>query len=366
MKFLSRSKSRSGGALIWILFLVVIVAVAAYFLIKSPVSVKKSPVEPLATPTVEPTPEATPELTPTPTPLPAPTPTPTPLVVATPTPEPELDFAAIAANKSLWPREVSLVHPTAFPLILNGKSVGKVQVAVGTILPLVRVVPDATKPTVVVSFQSREVSVPVDDIDLIARARVLKESPSGAPSVRSPASSTANSLTTPTPQAPSDFARPLSTQQEFASRIKVEVDRLKKTRIEGGDFDDKRDRIAFKLAFHNRDPNRPFPGLKLEFYLFAQNITNPQSYKCLQKFEKSIALEPLQELKFTSPEVTTEWDDTGAIFGAKYKGWYLVVRNANGEIMETKNTVSIFADPAGLSGVTEGASYDRKFKSVTP
>jgi hypothetical protein len=34
--------------------------------------------------------------------------------------------------------------------------------------------------------------------------------------------------------------------------------------------------------------------------------------------------------------------------------------------METKNTVSIFADPAGLSGVTEGASYDRKFKSVTP
>lgn len=160
-------------------------------------------------------------------------------------------------------------------------------------------------------------------------------------------------------------AEPMTTKSEFTSKITVSATRAKNTKIEGGDFDDKRDKITFSIKLKNSDPNRAFPGLKLEFYLFGQNIPNPKALELLQRYETSVNLEPLQEFETKTPEVVNEWDDTGAIFGSKYKGWYLLVYGPTGELLLEKHTTSFLDNPEKLSTTKVGGFYNRKLDPVS-
>lgn len=159
-------------------------------------------------------------------------------------------------------------------------------------------------------------------------------------------------------------AEPLTSKSEFDSKVTVSAVRNKKTKIEGGDFDDKKDRITFTIKLRNSDPNRPFPGLKLEFYLFGQSMVNTKALQFLQKYEKELNLDPLQEVELLTPEVVTAWDNTGAIFGAKYKGWYLRVYGANGDLLAEKNTTTFLDDTTGLTRLQVNKFYTRKLQPI--
>ncbi len=150
----------------------------------------------------------------------------------------------------------------------------------------------------------------------------------------------------------------------FLSRVTVDVDRNKKTKIEGGDFDDKKDRISFKAKFRNSDPNRAFNGLKYELFIFGQSMTDQKAFKLLQRTSEPFSLAPLQEFVFESPEVVTAWDNTGAIFGEKYKGWYLRVFSPTGELILVKSVISIFSKTEGLDALQVGQAYDKNMKPV--
>ncbi len=58
------------------------------------------------------------------------------------------------------------------------------------------------------------------------------------------------------------------TKATFLSRVTTDVSRVKSSKVDGGDFDDMRDRISFKLKFRNSDPNKGFDGLKYELFVF--------------------------------------------------------------------------------------------------
>jgi len=285
----------------------------------------------------------------------------------TPVPETPLDFATIASTPALWPKQVALVKQTTFPLMLNGKVVGQAQVPVGTVLPLLRVLPDPTRQQVEVLHQNSREIVPAASIDLIPRASALKNTVSATtPVLEAPVKKI------PAPVAPALTAGPkpgttdpLRTKAEFESRITVSAMRGKSTKIEGGDFDDKRDRITFTIRFRNADPNRPSPGLHVEFYVFGQSLVNLKAVKLLQKYDKSLDLAPLQDMEFVTPEAVTEWDNTGSIFGSKYKGWYLFVRNAAGEVVLEKNSVPFLETISGLPKTTVGLYYNKKLEPMT-
>jgi len=154
----------------------------------------------------------------------------------------------------------------------------------------------------------------------------------------------------------------------FLSRVTIDVARNKASRIEGGDFDDKKDRISFKIKFRNGDPNRSFEGLKFELFVFGQSMVDKKAFKLFQRVAQSFSLKPLQEFTFDSPEVVSAWDNTGAIFGEKYKGWYLIVTGPGGEVLVEKSVTAFLEGTAGLDGLTEGGFYDKKLKPlvVTP
>ena len=218
-------------------------------------------------------------------------------------------------------------------------------------------------------YQNSRSTISAAAIDLIPRATALKALPATQPAARPEAEpAPAKPVAPAKPLVPGasspSVSEPLQTKAEFSSRISVSAMRAKNTKIEGGDFDDKRDRISFTIKLANADPNRPFPGLNLEFYIFGQSLVDQKAFKLLHKFEKSFDLKPLQEITFVTPEVVTEWDNTGAIFGAKYKGWYLFMRGADGAVLLEKSTSSFIENSAGLSKVAVGGYFNRKLEPI--
>ena len=58
---------------------------------------------------------------------------------ATPAPAASINLDQIAADRSLWPKDVILKKPIVFPAVVDGKEVGKVTVAAGTAVQLYRI-----------------------------------------------------------------------------------------------------------------------------------------------------------------------------------------------------------------------------------
>lgn len=159
----------------------------------------------------------------------------------------------------------------------------------------------------------------------------------------------------------------LLTAPGFDQRVKVEAIRSKKTRIEGGDFDDKIDRIVFNLKFTNTDTQTAFLDCKADFYVLAQNIVNRRAYQLLGAEKLSISLPARATQEIATAEVTTAFDTTGARFGAKYDGWVLVVYDSTGKVIMKKATNPSWLQVAEKMGTLEVKSFfDQNLKKVNP
>jgi hypothetical protein len=152
---------------------------------------------------------------------------------------------------------------------------------------------------------------------------------------------------------------------KFDQRVQLDVTRAKKTRIEGGDADDKVDRIVLKAVFINNDIATSYKDCKAEIYVWAEHIVNRKAYKLLGKEHFTFSLAPRESHTFTTAEVETAWDKTVARFGAKYDGWVVVVRDEAGTVLMKKSTSPMWLPVAEkLSDLTVGKSYNRDLKVV--
>ncbi len=341
-KMLKRPGTREGGALLWVLVGCVMVAIL-FFVLKKPEPRKpKSVVIASATPA-----PATPApATPAPV-VPQATPTPLPVPVATPPPAPTppaLDLATIARTPALWPKEVALVHPIAFPISYEGRIVGEAKAPAGTLLRLWRV----SGQQVEVQYRAEKHLIPAASTDLTQRALV--------------ASRTAGSLQPATPQPAATPARTptMASAARIGERMAVDIVRMKKSRIEGGDWDDKTDRIELKVKLTNRDISLSADNLKGEIYIFAESILDRSALKLLavQNFEFSLSARGTHER--VTDEVVTTYDTTGGRFGYKYEGWLLRIRDQAGSLVLLKSSSpSLLKNAEKISTLTTGSDYDR-------
>lgn len=140
--------------------------------------------------------------TPTPapaTPVPAPATPPSPAIVET-VPEPPLeppqiaavalppplDLATVARTPALWPKQVALLQPTLFPVVVNGRHAGNATLPAGTPLRLLRIVGAQVE----VEYQNARQLLPAGSTDLMARA--LAAAKAAAPAPASPLSDLAS------------------------------------------------------------------------------------------------------------------------------------------------------------------------------
>src|SRR5262245_10518404 len=109
-----------------------------------------------------------------------------------------------------------------------------------------------------------------------------------------------------------------------------------------------------------------FDGCKAEFFVFAQSILNRKAYQLLGVDRADFALAARANYEMSTTEVSTRYDTTGAIFGSKYDGWVLIVRDGAGKVLMKKSSNPQWLPVAEkLGGLTVGKFYDRDLKEHT-
>lgn len=148
------------------------------------------------------------------------------------------------------------------------------------------------------------------------------------------------------------------------SNVSVDVSRKKDTRTAGGDFDDKTEKLSFRIRMRNGSTRLVFQDLKVEFFLFGISQEDRKSLKLMQRNVQTVTLEPLKEFEYTTPEVVSMWDNTAAVFGERYKGWCMLVYAPNGELLLEKSVSAFVKNTDRLPGLKEGSYYDKELNST--
>lgn len=334
----------------WVLLAVAALAIVFFFLTRP--EAPRSP-EPVAA--ITPAPATPAPATPEPVLVRA-TPTPMPVAIATPTPAPTppaLDLATVARSPALWPRQIALLRPVPFPVMLNGRRAGEVTVPAGTVLRLSRVAGQQVE----VEYQNSKHLISIASTDLMQRAlATFRAAGSRVPDVAPPSVATGPVATVQAPALKPAVASPT----KVGEHIGAEVVRIKKSRTEGGDFDDKRDRISLRVKLTNSDTAVAANQLKGEVYIFAAGILDRNVVKLLGNEAFDFSLPPRGSHEFVAGEVHTEFDTTGARFGYRYEGWLLRVRDNAGAVILVKSSMPTMAKNAEkIATLASGHTYDR-------
>lgn len=351
-------RSQSGNVVIWIL-LAIAIAIGVFLFSKSPKKV--APIttaeptvetsEPTPEPTVEPTPEPTPEETPIPaeeTPIIVETPTPTPQ----PKPLPALTLVDVIQDRSIWPKEITLTRTAQMPAMMNGKIIGSLAKPAGSVFRVVNI----TSLGVDVLLINVSTRIPVTSTDLLVRAEKLRPKKENVAALTtSLASSSASPNAKPVSPVANNTYLP-------ASKLIVEMVRLKKSRIEGGDYDDKIDYITLKVKIQNPDPLLPAENMRATVYIFADSILQRGARMLLGRSSFDCNLAPRANQEFTTNEFDCAYDTTNARFGYKYDGWILELKNTSGKSVYTKtSSPSLEKAIPKLDSLKDKRVYDKEF-----
>jgi len=325
----------AGGAWVWVILIIALLALSVYLVSRRPELVNKYvpgllvlPPEPTPAPTPEATPEPTPEPTPAPTPETAPAAT--PMAEATPAPESPLSFADIAATPALWPKQVAFLQTTALPIIVNGNVAGQAQVPVGTLLNLVRVLPDQDKSQVEVMYLDSRVTVSASATDLVPRATALKKAALAQPQPSAPSA---------TPVAAVFSAPKAMHGVKFSDRVSVDVIREKSTHT-SDNYNDKKDNIRCKIKLANSDVALAFNNYRGTIYILVEDLNDNRTMKVLSSESFDFSLPALGKFEKVTTEVTSGRYDTGRYWwragGFRYGGWYLRILDSGGKVIIEK------------------------------
>lgn len=362
MKARGYRKLNFGGIMDWLLVLLVI-GLIGYYVKNHPevLNRAKSPAVIKPTPTPEPpqpavTPEPTPEATPTPS-VP-PSATPTPVAISTPTPKTPPDFATIAGTPGLWPRQVALVKPVSFPIVINGKVAGQTQAPAGVALRLVRILPDISNPQVEVEFQTTLAFVPAASTDLAARAMALRDAlaarptPAGVAPIPAPVASVP---VMPAASTPSSFPR-------MGEILNAEVVRQKESHVVDN-YDDKNDCVFFKVKLENNTAAQ-YEDLSASVYTLAESLLDRNKMKVIGNTTFSFSIPPRGRYeKITDKANSGSYDDeyNGSRYGFKYNGWLVRVTDKSGNVIfEKASTSIILKNSEEISKAHSGKPFTRK------
>jgi hypothetical protein len=132
------------------------------------------------------------------------------------------------------------------------------------------------------------------------------------------------------------------------------ADRSRSVRIKGGDWDDKTEKIQFDLSIRNNSMSKPTGELNATFFVVGEDAGERNKFKLLQKEDISFSLEARGTHEATTEELKLKWDNTDAIFGEKYRGWVLQVRDDTGEIVSEASSSSFIRSTAYLAEMEAG------------
>lgn len=142
------------------------------------------------------------------------------------------------------------------------------------------------------------------------------------------------------------------------------IERSRKMRIEGGDHDDKTERVSFDIKLTNKDWKNPVEGLTGVFYVFGESVHDRKAFKLVQKESFDVDIEARGTFETTTPVAEMKYDTTFASFGEKYRGWVLVLENDDGETVYEDASSVFMKETARLAKLDVGDYCDREGRKM--
>lgn len=151
-------------------------------------------------------------------------------------------------------------------------------------------------------------------------------------------------------------------------KVQIDANRVKQTRIAGGDWDDRTEKVQLEITATNLDLNHPADGLVLHYWVLSESQVDHRVMKVIDagQFDVNLTARPEgRQLRHETPMIQTMWDNTDAVFGVRYKGWILVLTNAQNEIVAVKTCQPAWqSDLERLFALKKDAWCDREMKPV--
>ncbi len=159
---------------------------------------------------------------------------------------------------------------------------------------------------------------------------------------------------------------------EETARIDIEGVRNRRSRIEGGDYDDKRDVVSMRVKLKNRSMNDSYEKMEGKLVLFGKHVKETTKYRVLDvqgfKFDLPAGMREGQ-FEWESQKVVTEWDRTDIYFGERFDGWTVILLNADGKIVAAESSKPAWEKPelvANAVNLRKDAWVNRDLEPVAP
>ncbi len=149
-------------------------------------------------------------------------------------------------------------------------------------------------------------------------------------------------------------------------KVEINANRMRLTKVAGGDYDDRQQRVQLEVIARNLDFNKAAEGLTLRYWVLAESLLDKRRLLVIDSGELPVSLTKTpegREIRHKGELVTLAWDDTGVIFGQRYKGFILVLTNAQDEVAVVKaNQPSWQKNYEGALALRKGSWCDMDLK----
>lgn len=152
--------------------------------------------------------------------------------------------------------------------------------------------------------------------------------------------------------------------QSGSPQLECTVNSSRKTRIEGGDHDDKTQRVSFDIILRNKSLSTATGPLNAMFYTFGESVHDRRAFKLLQKEPFDFDLDPRGSHNHATPQIELKFDTTGLSFGEKYRGWILQVHNEEGEMVFEQKSAGFLNDTTNLASLKIGEFYNQNAEPI--
>jgi hypothetical protein len=146
-------------------------------------------------------------------------------------------------------------------------------------------------------------------------------------------------------------------------RMEVKVYPNKNQKSRNYYYDDKVERIGYRVDIRNGEQQREFKGGKAVIMAFAENLEDRSEGSVIIRDEFDVNLQPLATMTHDSKEAKLMFDNVGYKYGYKYSGYILVLKDATGNVVDvsaSSATVAKFAD--AILSLKEHDGFDKNYK----
>jgi hypothetical protein len=124
----------------------------------------------------------------------------------------------------------------------------------------------------------------------------------------------------------------------FGQAVQTSAVASKPSKIKGGDWDDKTQKVVITAKFANKELQQSYEGYKATISLLGESASDSKVKKVLLQESVPISLEPGKAQEHICAEVVTQFDKTGAKFGYFYDCWIIVVKDKQGKIVQVNSS----------------------------